>query len=342
MITKQSKLLFLFFSKDNPLWKTLLAHSPTQTEIATATDIKHSTLSNWRKGGEIDRRTIETAFHFLEGTISNTDLDDRKKKDLLRTVRDFSTQYASPTLKVYDIATRILGMTIDECQKIIDEVIYDKFTIFPAACYESPQDANEQFARFGGNYNLWARRTVHGKERWLKARLRVRYILKLKNRFIIRCKLNAPVLAQEYAPVLSQGSPNISHFEYDGCVRTRNNKLYWTFEKREEAGSDFFYFITDQGKSLDERLILKGNYLTTGQDTARSIVSDNILLQRLTLTDVENELRGTDFWNAKLEQCAAAEKSRAWMNSTANQPNSGSGEHKHIDKLWRLLAETAS
>jgi hypothetical protein len=77
--------------------------------------------------------------------------------------------------------------------------------------------------------------------------------------YIIRCKLNAPILATEV------NQPR--YWEYDGFLRTRGSKIFWTFEKREALGSDFFYFITEGricGGNDNARLTLSGTYLTTG------------------------------------------------------------------------------
>jgi DNA-directed RNA polymerase specialized sigma subunit len=51
---KQSKLLLLFFSKENPLWKDIIRKKTvTQKEISKNTGISQSTISNW-KGSAAD------------------------------------------------------------------------------------------------------------------------------------------------------------------------------------------------------------------------------------------------------------------------------------------------
>jgi hypothetical protein len=61
------------------------------------------------------------------------------------------------------------------------------------------------------------------------------------------------------------------------------------FEKRELEGVDFFYLITCKGdvygRNNEARFTLSGKYLTTGQDAQKSIVTDDVLLQRIPSQD---------------------------------------------------------
>jgi hypothetical protein len=343
-ITRQSKLAFLFFSKENPIWEKFLRHTPTQAEISTHTGIQQSTLSNWRHGGKIDLKTITEAFDKLRKFINLAD------PPLAEVVQRFSEEFTvaatnpGSSRRVYDVARKTLGMTIEQSQTIIDEVIYDKFGMFPTMHYHSAGDAYEQFGRFVGNYFLWVRRSVDGEWKWLKVPLRVRYVLKLKGGAAIRCKLNAPILSPSLPAVLT-------HLEYDGFLRTRANKLFWTFEKREDLGSsDFFYAITDQGRVIDDRLTLVGTYLTIGQDAENSILTNTVLLQRLTIEDVKAEMTkriGFGSSSDKNDQSGGgsgedrnsrdAQTIREWMSSTAEEKFADGEEQLYIEGLWKRI-----
>ena len=150
---------------------------------------------------------------------------------------------------------------------------------------------------------------------------------------MIRCKLNAPMLTSD-----PQG---ITHWEYDGFLRTRNNKVFWMFEKREAMGSDFFFFITDQGRGYgegdQERLTLSGTYLTTGQDPGRSIVTSDVVLRRLSRADIENELAQLGERHALEIPHDDAQKIRGWMGRTAKPVKAGEPEYSHINRLWKRL-----
>jgi transcriptional regulator with XRE-family HTH domain len=342
MITKQSKLLFLFFSRENRLFEKLLSKSPTQSEISAKTGLNQSTLSNWRRGGEIDRRTVLKAFDFLKRKI-NTDAPEQHRRELLYTLDRFIDVYVSvgaqhSNLRIYDIATDILGMNIEQCQKIIDEVIYDKHTIFPGICYDSATEASTAFEVLGGNYHLWVRRQLVGEAIWLKCPLRARYVLNLKNGTVLRCKLNAPVIHRDEFRI-------VTHWEYDGFCRERDNRVYWMFEKRIILGSDFFYFIT--GKPFDytirrrSRKTLVGTYLSTGQDAARSIVADRVILQRLSIRDIERELPpvGTSLL---AEQSDDAQKIRRWMSHAPMCVRSGDADYDYARELDEQISEAAS
>jgi transcriptional regulator with XRE-family HTH domain len=280
----------LFFSKENPLWTAFFGRSVTQKAIAERTRISQSTLSNWRKGGG-------ASMTHIAGELLRLKTDIQEKRNLNADIkrRFFNAidgllsecQASTPTLSVYDFAKEILSMRMEECQKILDEIIYERSTLFPTITYTNETTATSYFAKYGGSYALWIRRRQFRDSGpgylWIQSPLRVRYVLRLGNSFLIRCKLNAPIFASE--------SGQAAHWEYDGFLRTRDSKVFWMFEKRENLGSDFFYCITNEGRILqdgaDRRFTLAGTYLTTGQDEVRSIEHSDVLLQRRSLPNSE-------------------------------------------------------
>jgi hypothetical protein len=117
------------------------------------------------------------------------------------------------------------------------------------------------------------------------------------------------------------------------------------FEKRIILGSDFFYFIT--GKPFDytirrrSRKTLVGTYLSTGQDAARSIVADRVILQRLSIRDIERELPpvGTSLL---AEQSDDAQKIRRWMSHAPMCVRSGDADYDYARELDEQISEAAS
>jgi hypothetical protein len=107
--------------------------------------------------------------------------------------------------------------------------------------------------------------------------------LNLQDKPAIRCKLNAPRLNHS------------KHWEYDGFMIAKDQRIFWIFERRNDVSGDYFNFITratelffrcyDDPRATD--LTLSGTYLSVGQDDARSIVTDRILLQRRKFDDTD-------------------------------------------------------
>jgi hypothetical protein len=306
MFSTQTKMLILFLSDDNPLWNIALVHPPSVGKIAAYLGVGLGTIENWKSGKNVNDDTVDAAFGKIFARIEEPPLrlknrrsekaenspnicialDEEKKTQARKIVEGFYSLYKSLAKqkgelparpRVYDVAANTLHMTMGQGQKIIDEVIYDRFSIFPNICYESPEDAEASLKRFRGIYHLWARRDG----RWLQSKMRVRYVVSIKSRAAIRCKMNVPVIRTE--------PYRIPYWEYDGFMRIYENKVFWMFEKRELEGVDFFYLITCKGnvhgRNDEARFTLSGKYLTTGQDAQKSIVTDDVLLQRIPSQD---------------------------------------------------------
>ena len=326
MIPKRSKLLLLFFSKDNPLWKQLVSKSTvTQKEISQASGVSQSTISNWRKGGGADIGVLEHEFATLRTKIEGS--RNQSKQQMLEIVNRFWKELTEGPLEVpvYDIAASTLSMTMEDVQKTLDQIIYERFTMFPMLSYNSEETAKAYVLKYGGSYTLWARRADNRDCKkptpvWLKCPLRVRYALRLGSQHVIRCKLNAPRFFTE--------AGERKYWEYDGFLRTRGDKVFWMFEKRENLGSDFFHAITGEGRVHEAvdgngvRLTMAGTYLTTGQDDSRSIERDDVLVQRYSLPPT-----------------AADAEIRHWMHTGAQildaEQEETREEFERVEELWR-------
>jgi len=317
MFTTQTKILILFLSDGNPLWKSVMTQPLSIGKLASYMEVGTGTIENWKSGKNVHEAKLGAALGKILGKIEtppltlqnkrqNKDatpicqpLDEPAKALATRLVQGFRAAYyglnassreltAKP--RVYETARDVFNMSIEDVQRVIDEVIYDRFSLFPNICYKSREDAEAVYRRFGGSggtYHMWVRR----EQRWLQAKVRVRYVVDIKSLAAVRCKMNAPVLQPEQPY-------SIPHWEYDGFLTTCEDKVCWVFEQRELEGLDFFYIMTCRGsvfgKGDDARFTLAGKYLTAGQDKKRSIVTDDVMFQRIPPQHLAANDRETD------------------------------------------------
>ncbi len=347
MLDRLSKLALLFFSAGNPVWEYLVETAPkegdpiparkqsiTQQKVATAAKISQSTLGNWKKGGGINLDHLDEAFGTVIEKVENAKMPEERKRELIASVKGFRAECLDQNSRapVYDVARKWLSIQMEDCQKILDEIIYDTFTLLPSLSYDSKTSADQTFKKYGGLYHLY----VHRHGRWLKSPLRVRYAVRSGIRYLIRCKLNAPKLRPEPGAALP-------YMEYDGYLRTADDNVYWKFEKRDAISADFFDFITDEGKLYrtdDDRAvrILSGRYLTVGQDALHSIEDGDIVMEGVLPEQIVGAGYGT-FSQAKKD--AAVVK---WMHETASvlvDEGTSAAEWARVDQLLRKFG-TAS
>jgi hypothetical protein len=341
MLDRLSKLTLLFFSSGNPLWEYLVEkppkpgdasparkHAITQQKVAAAAEISQSTLGNWKKGGAINLEHLDKAFETVIGKVGNANVPEERKRELIGLIEGFQAECLNQNSKkpVYDVAFDQLSIQMEDCQKILDEMIYDTFTLFPSLSYDSRSAADLNFKKYGGLYLLYVRR----ERRWLKSPLRVRYVVKSGIRHLIRCKLNAPKLRPEPDAALS-------YMEYDGYLRTADNNVYWKFEKRDAASIDFIDFITDDGKLYrtdDDRAVrvLSGRYLTVGQDAVHSIEHGDVVMAGVLV----EQLAGAGY--EKLSQREIDAVVVKWMHETAgvlDAEDTTATEWTRVNQLWR-------
>ena len=338
MLDRLSKLALLFFSAGNPVWEHLVETAPkrgdpvpakkhliAQQKIANAAKISQSTLGNWKKGGVIDLQTLDEAFGTVITSVDEAPIPVERKRELIASVKGFQVECLDPNSRapVYDVARQWLSIQMEDCQKILDEIIYDTFTLFPSLSYDSKSGAEPVFKKYGGLYHLY----VHRRGRWLKCPLRVRYAVKSGIRHVVRCKLNAPKLRPEPGAAFS-------YMEYDGFLRTTDENVYWKFEKRDGVSVDFIDFITDDGKLYrtdDDRAvrILSGRYLTIGQDALHSIEDGYVVMEGV----LPEQFAGSGY-----ETFSQAGKDAAvvnWMHKTACVLDEGAAEWDRVNRLWK-------
>lgn len=295
-LSKSHKLLLLFLSTRNPLLKGIVSieHGKPVDEIdkkavKEITGIGYQTLSNWSEGLPISESRVRLIFngaiHHLDQVarpLLGTSRDPGKKYTNLRAaIAKYEELYHRGDADIYDLGP-VVGLTTVECQQIIDEIIYDRWPLLPAAFYpaaSNPDLPQAEFEDLEGQYLVWARR---GKDLWLQAPLRVRYLQSLGAGRFIRCKLNFPIInPPTYDP--DSGMPRPPAFwEYDGPLIARPKRLFFTFEKRQRDRNDYFHFITDRASvNGNGHPVYAGQYLTTGQDRDQSVVTGPILMHKL-------------------------------------------------------------
>ena len=148
MLDRLSKLALLFFSAGNPVWEYLVETAPkegdpiparkqsiTQQKVATAAKISQSTLGNWKKGGGINLDHLDEAFGTVIEKVENAKMPEERKRELIASVKGFRAECLDQNSRapVYDVARKWLSIQMEDCQKILDEIIYDTFTLLPSA-----------------------------------------------------------------------------------------------------------------------------------------------------------------------------------------------------------------
>jgi hypothetical protein len=346
-LNRVSKLTLLFFSPANPLWEELVENEPkpgdpvssrkhtiTQQKVAKVADISQSTLGNWKKGGAINLEHLGKAFETVIEKVKDAKLPKERKGQLIRAIQGIQAECLDErsSTPVYDVARDQLSIQMEDCQKILDEIIYDTFTLFPSLSYDNKSAVDENWEKYRGLYHLYVRR----QNLWLKSPLRVRYVVRSGIRDLIRCKLNAPKLRREPGALLP-------YMEYDGFLRTSEDNVYWKFEKRDAVSADFADFITDEGKLYrangDRAVrILSGRYLTVGQDALHSIEQGDVIIEGV----LPEQLAGDDY-QEKLSRAEIDAVIARWMHRTAGvlDEDKTPEEWARVNQLWGKL-ETAS
>jgi hypothetical protein len=274
-ISRPTKKLLLFVSMENPFWRLLFGPNPKQEEVAEIVGVTSPNLSNWKKTGRIGK---VPDFNGIMKRIEDVKVDKSAKDTAVDQLSAFIRSYGNNAEHQYKTA-EIFLMPIDECQKIVDNIIYGQQPCFPIICYSKPSDAAAHFERYGGAYYMWVERG----NRWLQCGLRVRYPLEIQSEITIRCKISFPRVREPGKRV-----------EYDGFMAAKHPNVYWMFEKR-GTEKDVFHFITRGDrycKSYDDKdnkgikiLTLAGKYISADQDESQSIVSERVILQWKEMND---------------------------------------------------------
>lgn len=280
---RSEKLMLLFLAPDNPLWEMLLAEDErTRKRITEVVHVSHQSPGNWENTTSISPETAAKIFNSTLEHISTAPLGPAKQR-AIEMVTGFRDAYGNRSVDIYDAAAH-LSMSIDEAQRIVDRVIYSSKPVFPGMYFENKglyrEDANAVFKTYRGLYYAYMRR----RDFWLRCILRVRYIIEIHSGLAIRCKLHLPIIEPE---------DDQRYLEYDGFLAVRTKSMFWMFENRDMQWCDYVHFATSIGRGSTGNLTLTGKYLTTDQDKQETIVSDDVILQRISRDEGSAAMRKT-------------------------------------------------
>ena len=293
-LDRQHKLMLLFLSEANPLWKKLYGEKYKKTtfyeEIAN-----QATFGKWKRGLPMETAP-EAIFAKTLKKISARFPNPALRAPYEETVTAFQRGFENPkTFNVYAAAER-LGITLDVAQKAIDSIIYAQLPLFPRLL--DAEAAQNAFDNYYGAYEVWVRR-IDSRQRliYLRAALRVRSPIDICAGQALRCKLNFPIIGHPKFRDKLAPKERDHWFEYDGFCAKRDDHINFLFEKRldptlKDPREDYFNFITSVGEpESDGILTLAGRYLTLGQGYPREIVSDELVMRRVATDDRDEIMR---------------------------------------------------
>jgi hypothetical protein len=285
-------MMLLFVSTANPLWKLLLRGEVTENRIANYAGIARATITNWKRTEVIGRDSVGI-FDKVKENIRKSSagrapdegravLGTEQLEYAVNKVDAFEAVFRSnPKPHIYEAAD-LLDIDIGECQRIIDDCQYSQRPIFPQMYFLRKEECDRRFKLYGGVYFIWVKRYRESGSFWFRCMLHVRYALRIRGGYVIRCKLNFPRLVRR--------GP-LRFWDYDGFLSIRENSLFWMMERRPDYDpSDYFNFITTLGVNYPgyerdcEILTMSGLYITTDQDQNRTITTGEVVMQKL---DVE-------------------------------------------------------
>jgi len=304
ILQHKTMMMLLFISTENPMWDTLIGGKISEKSITDYIGITRATTASWKRGGVIgqfkgepvdDRifKTVRSKLDRVKQDGTGRPGSDKAEKMFQQFVRIYGNHRQH---RIYD-AGKALDVGATRCQIIIDTAIYDREPIFRELYYdlkitEHQRNRAGDFAIYKGVYYLWVLRIRTPSDRiWLRCTMRVRYLLKIRDGYVIRCKLNAPIISTR----------DRSYWEYDGFIVVRTSKVFWKFERRQldRSETDYFYFISCAGQNYPsttsdgECLTLSGEYLTVDQVSPNKIVTGGVVLQKLNV-DLDDEESVTD------------------------------------------------
>ena len=268
MLLKLNKKLILFCSSDSPFWLPYLK-DVTRLEIKRVLGISPTTMTNWEGGAGADPRKLREMFVDAKGALTQAGSAEAKRQTE-ETLEKIEGALLDDAVSVYTFA-ELLGYSMSEAQKVIDQAIYKRMPVFRDIYYEDTNrdigSADRDFQVFGGVYSVYIERAAYT----IRAVLRVRYVLPLNGIRAIRAKFNVP----KYVPVVGKERP---YFEYDGFLSVKPHNVFWMFEERESRVADFFHFITARPDVEADATVFKGEYLTTERSRDSTILNGRVFL----------------------------------------------------------------
>ena len=162
-LTKQNQKMLIFVSTRNPIWGRVLKLPPEQIKreaVNRIVGISNGTYYNWRKGNRISSDAMRSVIEKSKETVKPLD-SGNGRGPLGELIGEFE-RYLFDTRRLISDLAELLGMTLRDCQYILDEALYHSLPVFPEMYYDNTargeEIAEEEYDRFKGIYKVYVRR----------------------------------------------------------------------------------------------------------------------------------------------------------------------------------------
>lgn len=270
-LTKKHMLMLLFLSPHNRLLQRIHALKPDEDAkpfgkdaVQDITGVSRQTPENWRHGKAMRHGRADSVFMRVLAHLKSAErraqqgsqFDDREFDELRKAVETVMHRYQRDEVDLFEISL-LLGIHIEKCQQLLSAAIHDSRPLLPGAWLPPPPKsrfetdyAKREADRYEGVYLLWI---VQG-DAVLQCPLHVCYLQTVGKARFIRCLLNVPDVVSD-TPA--------RHLQFEGFLAVSEQKLFWTFERRDDRCSDYFHLITEVPTlPVTQRFEIKGEYLT--------------------------------------------------------------------------------
>ena len=142
-MSHEARMMLLFASAGNPLWKDLISGDITENKIADYLGIVRITLTNWKKTESLGRKpedlfgTVKDHIRqaakpaYLQRGSSRAGLTSEIAERALAKVDEFHGLFRSSRYPHIYEAANVLGIGVKDCQQIIDHSHYTQLPLFP-------------------------------------------------------------------------------------------------------------------------------------------------------------------------------------------------------------------
>ena len=258
------KKIMILLDPDNKLWGSLFPGKTINISknCQNCLGVTHAALVNWMNRRQYpDSSTIRNIVNTVEKTkdkhgITLTEQDFEDSSD--RNPKELSDYLLQDEYKFGEL----LGLSIDDCQKIIDRRLFKNMPLF-SGFYYSRNSSREDYERYSGiyKYYLYSKLKKSDPPIIFRGALRIRYALNIKSHsYILRCKLHVPSVSGN------------GYLDYDGVLSCKDDHfLSWVFEKRPPGRRDFVTIMTNKGDPQNQcNLQLSGLYSSINQNGEKS------------------------------------------------------------------------
>lgn len=266
--TKFSKKIAIIYSKRNTLvWNHL---DNLNLKIEEIFGVKYPTIRAWIDGRSEPKKSAEIC----------EKINSFFKKSEIK--KEITIDHLFGDTNIYEFA-KIFNIDRNLCNLIVDEFVYSKYQLLLNYHFTDEEKANRFYAQYKGIYEIYRTGTSqsNSKDVFISC-MNVRYIIKCRDSYAIRCKLHIPNSPDSHN--------SIDHLvQYDGFLTMLRDQLYWIFEDRN--GRDFVFMITDTGLHGKPDKYLRGLYMSLNQDRPPFPVSRTVIFKKVGMDVDNNEMQ---------------------------------------------------